>query len=222
MASTSSDPVVVVLQLTGANDYLNTVIPYTNPLYRDNRPNVGVPEDKVLPINDTLAFHPNMGPVKKLYDEGKIAIIHGIGYANSPRSHFRSMDIWHTCEPDKVGTEGWLGRVAREYDPNKENVITVVSFGPSLFRALAVPGVPVACVAGPLEKYGFLPSVQERELRLKVLDRFARMYAPVAGSGVMEYLGTTGLDSLKGADVLKVAPQRYASKIGRASCRERV
>ncbi len=123
------------------------------------------------------------------------------------------MDIWHTCEPDKVGTEGWLGRVAREYDPNKENVITVVSFGPSLFRALAVPGVPVACVAGPLEKYGFLPSVQERELRLKVLDRFARMYAPVAGSGVMEYLGTTGLDSLKGADVLKVAPQRYASTV---------
>jgi uncharacterized protein (DUF1501 family) len=123
------------------------------------------------------------------------------------------MDIWHTCEPDKVGTEGWLGRVAREYDPNKDNVVTVVSFGPSLFRALAVPGVPVACVAGPLEKYGFLPSVQERELRLKVLDRFARMYAPVAGSGVMEYLGTTGLDSLKGADVLKVAPQRYASTV---------
>ena len=72
------------LQLTGANDYLNTVIPYTNPLYRDNRPNVGVPEDKVLPIDDTLAFHPNMGPVKRLYDAGKVAIIHGIGYANSP------------------------------------------------------------------------------------------------------------------------------------------
>ena len=105
----SADPVVVVLQLTGANDYLNTVIPYTNPLYWDNRPNVGVPEDKVLPINDTLAFHPNMGPVKQLWDEGKVAIIHGIGYANSPRSHFRSMDIWHTCEPDRVGTEGWAG-----------------------------------------------------------------------------------------------------------------
>ena len=79
MASTRSDPVVVVLQLTGANDYLNTVIPYTNPLYRDNRPNVGIPEDKVLPIDDVLAFHPNMGPVKTLYDGGKVAIIHGIG-----------------------------------------------------------------------------------------------------------------------------------------------
>src|SRR4029453_12121195 len=213
MASTSSDPVVVVLQLTGANDYLNTVIPYTNPLYWDNRPNVGVPEDKVLPINDTLGFHPNMGPVKKLYDAGKVVIIHGIGYANSPRSHFRSMDIWHTCEPDKVGTEGWLGRVAREFDPNKEKVVTTVSFGPSLFRALSVPGVPVACVAGPLEKYGFLPTIQEQTQRLKVLDRFPRMYSPMVGSGVMEYLGTTGLDSLKGADILKVAPQKYASTV---------
>src|SRR5215475_2964536 len=213
MALTSSDPVVVVLQLTGANDYLNTVIPYTNPLYRDNRPNVGVPEDKVLPIDDTLAFHPNMGPVKKLYDAGKVAIIHGIGYANSPRSHFRSMDIWHTCEPEKVGTQGWLGQVASQYDPKKENVVTVVGFGPSQIRALVAPGVPVACVAGPLERYGFLPNIQERAQRLQVLDRFAKMYAPVAGSGVMEYLGTTGLDSLKGADILKVAPQKYASTV---------
>src|SRR5438132_14148353 len=105
MALTNADPVIVVLQLTGANDYLNTVIPYTNPLYRDNRPNVGVSDDKVLPINDTLAFHPNMRPVKKLYAEGKMAIIHGISYATSPRSHCRSRNIWHTCEPDRVGTD---------------------------------------------------------------------------------------------------------------------
>jgi uncharacterized protein (DUF1501 family) len=103
--------------------------------------------------------------------------------------------------------------VAREYDPRKENVVTVVSFGQCLFRALVAPGVPVACVSGPLEKYGFLPNIQEREQRLQVLDRFAKMYAPVAGTGVMEYLGTTGLDSLKGADVLKVAPQKYASTV---------
>ena len=63
-----------------------------------------------------------------------MAIVHGIGYANSPRSHFRSMDIWHTCEPDKLGTEGWLGRATRDIDPYKENVLTTVSFGPSLFR----------------------------------------------------------------------------------------
>jgi uncharacterized protein (DUF1501 family) len=214
MPATKKDPVLVVLQLSGGNDYLNTVIPYNDPLYRDNRPAVGIPEDQILRIDDNYGFHPAMAPLKELYDEGKVAIIHGVGYANSPRSHFRSMDIWHTCEPDKVGTEGWLGRVARELDPKKENVVTVVSFGPSLFRALAAPGVPVACVAGPLEKYGFLPTIQEQAQRAKILDRFARMYSPLAGrSAVMEFLGTTGLDSLKGADILKVAPQRYSSTV---------
>jgi uncharacterized protein (DUF1501 family) len=213
MAAAQKDPVLVVLQLSGGNDYLNTVIPYNNSLYRDNRPAVGIPDDQILHIDNNHGFHPAMAPLKKFWDEGKLAIMHGVGYANSPRSHFRSMDIWHTCEPDKVGTEGWLGRVAREIDPNKENVVTTVSFGPSLFRALSGPGVPVACVAGPLERYGFLPTIQEQTQRLKVLDRFARMYSPMVGSGVMEYLGTTGLDSLKGADILKVAPQRYASTV---------
>jgi uncharacterized protein (DUF1501 family) len=213
MPAGQKDPVLVVLQLSGGNDYLNTVIPYNNPLYRDNRPAVGIPDDQILDLDNNYGFHPAMAPMKKFWDEGKLAIMHGVGYANSPRSHFRSMDIWHTCEPDKVGTEGWLGRVARELDPNKENVITTVSFGPSLFRALSVPGVPVACVAGPLERYGFLPTIQEQAQRLKVLDRFARMYSPAVGSGVMEYLGTTGLDSLKGADILKVAPQKYASTV---------
>ena len=142
-----------------------------------------------------------------------MAIIHGVGYANSPRSHFRSMDIWHTCEPDKLGTEGWLGRATREIDPNKENVVTTVSFGPSLFRALALPGVPVACV-DDLENYGLLTGIQEEQQRMKILDRFARLYSPAIGSGaVMDYLGQTGLDSLKGADILKVAPERYSSSV---------
>ena len=78
------------------------------------------------------AFNPAMGPIKKLYDEGKVAIIQGIGYPNPSRSHFRSMDIWHTCEPDKVGTEGWLGRAIRDIDPQKDNVLTGVNFGRGL------------------------------------------------------------------------------------------
>ena len=110
MTSSHKDPVIVVLQMSGGNDYLNTVIPYTDPLYRDNRPAVMVPEGKELPLDGQVAFHPEMGPFKNMYDQGNVAIIHGIGYPNSPRSHFRSMDIWHTCEPDTLGTEGWLGR----------------------------------------------------------------------------------------------------------------
>ena len=213
MATAQKDPVLVVLQLTGGNDYLNSVIPYNNPLYQDNRKSVGVPESQILAIDNNHGLAPYMAPLKKVWDDRKLAIMHGVGYLDSPRSHFRSMDIWHTCEPDKVGTEGWLGRVVRDLDPRKENVVTAVSFGPCMFRAMSVPGVPVACVAGSLERYGFLPTIQEPEQRQQVLQRFSRMYAPIEGSGVMEYMGTTGLDSLKGADILKIAPQRYKSDV---------
>ena len=213
MTSTTKDPVVVVLQLSGGNDYFNTVIPFTDPRYYDNRPTVGVSEDRVIKLNDKVGLHPEMGPIKNLWDQGNLAIIHGVGYPNSPRSHFRSMDIWHTCEPDKLGTEGWLGRATREIDPNKENVVTTVSFGPSLFRALVMPGVPVACV-DDLNNFGMLTGITEREQRNKIIDRFSRLYSPTIGSGfVMDYLGQTGLDSLAAADILKAAPQQYSSSV---------
>jgi uncharacterized protein (DUF1501 family) len=209
----ANDPCVVVLQLTGGNDYLNTMIPYNNPLYRDNRPAVGIADDKMVHLDKDYAIPDYMAPMKKLWDDKKLAVMHGVGFKDSPRSHFRAMDIWHTCEPEKVGTEGWLGRVAREFDPNKENVVQVVSMGPSLPRSLVAPGVPVACVAGPLERYGFLPQVQGNE-RAHVLDRFAKMYSPAIGSGpVMDYLSETAIDSLKGEDIIKVVPQTYSSTV---------
>ena len=180
MSATQKEPVLVVLQLTGGNDYLNSIIPYNNPLYRDNRKAVGIAEEDIMPLDNTYGIPSYMAPLKKVWDEGNLAIMHGVGYLDSPRSHFRSMDIWHTCEAEKVGTEGWLGRVIREFDPKKENVITAVSFGPCLFRALSVPGVPVACVAGALENYGFLPTIREQSQRLQVLERFSRMYTPIA------------------------------------------
>jgi uncharacterized protein (DUF1501 family) len=209
----NQDPVIVVLQLTGGNDYLNSVIPYNNPLYRDNRPAVGIGDNQIIHLDKDYGIPDYMAPMKKFWDDGKLAICHGVGFKDSPRSHFRAMDIWHTCEPEKVGTEGWLGRVAREFDPNKENVVTTVSMGPSLPRALVCPNVPVACVAGALENYGFLPTIQGAQ-RKQVLDRFAQMYKPAIGSGpVMDYMSSTGLDSLKGEDIIKVAPQKYTSTV---------
>ncbi|MBQ12033.1 MAG: hypothetical protein CMJ45_10845 [Planctomyces sp.] len=216
MASTKKDPVVVVLQLTGANDILNTIIPYNSGEYWDNRPKVNIPQDKVLPIDDQLAFNPNMASLKKLYDDGKMAIIHGIGFENSPRSHFRAMDIWHTCEPDIVGTEGWVAKVTRDLDPTGENVLKTVNFGQGLPRALALRGVPITSVSN-LETYGVLstvPGVSAEQDRNQILDRFARMYAPAIGTGAtMDYLGQTGRDALKGADILKVAPEKYSSTV---------
>ena len=213
MTSTKKDPVLVVLQLSGGNDILNTLVPYTNPLYYDNRPNVRIPEDQVLPINDTLGFNPNMAPLKALYDAGKVAVIQGVGYPTPNRSHFRSMDVWHTCEPEKMADEGWLGRAIRDLDLNKENVLTGVNFGRGLPKALAAPGVPVASV-GSLESYGVLTTIELEEQRTQALDIFARMYSPSMGTGpVMEYLSQTGMDAMNGADILATATAKYSSTV---------
>ena len=212
MTSTKKDPVLAVLQLSGGNDALNTIIPYSNPLYADNRPSVRVSEDQVLPINDQIAFNPAMAPIKELYDQGKVAIIQGVGYPNPNRSHFRSMDIWHTCEPETVGNEGWLGRAIRDLDPTGENVLTGVNFGRGLPRSLAAPGVPVASV-GNLETYGVLTGIEDDQ-REEALDIFSRMYSPAMGRGqVMDYLSHTGMDALKGADILSTAPEKYSSTV---------
>ena len=216
MTATKKDPVVVILQLTGANDYLNTIIPYNNGEYYDNRPKVNIPQDTVLPIDDDLAFNPNMAPLKKMYDDGNVAIIHGIGFENSPRSHFRAMDIWHTCEPEVVGTEGWVAKVVRDLDPTGENVLKCVNFGQGLPRALALRGVPITSVSN-LESYGVMssvPGMTGEQDRARLLDRFARMYAPAIGTGAtMDYLGQTGRNALKGADIIKAAPEQYTSTI---------
>ena len=213
MTTTTKDPVLVVLQLTGGNDYLNSVIPYIDPLYRDNHPATAIPEDEVIALDDQLGFHPSMGLIKEMYDQGNLGIIHGVGYPNSVRSHFRSMDIWHTCEPDTLGTEGWLGLAARDLDPQKENIVTTVSFGPSLFRALVTPGVPVACV-DELKTYGLLTDIQSQDQRAKILNRFIRMYSPAIGTdAVMDYLGQTGLEAMDGADILKQALPIYSSSV---------
>ena len=213
MTSTNKDPILVVVQLTGGSDYMNMVVPYADSLYYDNRPTVGIPSEDVLPINDRFGFNPNLGTFKNLYDQGQVAVVNGVGYPNPNRSHFRAMDIWHTCEPEKIATEGWSGRVIRDIDPHSENVLTGVNFGRGLPRAMALTGVPVASVA-VLEGYGVLTGIPGQDQRARALDVFERMSSPAIGTGAtMDYLGRTGLDALKGADILKTAADSYSSTV---------
>jgi uncharacterized protein (DUF1501 family) len=213
MTANKKAPVLVVLQMSGAYDALNTVIPYSDPLYMDYRPVLKVEPEQVLHIDDKVGFHPAMAPLKALYDQGKVAVLQGIGYPNPIRSHFRSMDIWHTAEPAKMVTDGWLGRAIRDLDPHKENILTAVNFGRGLPRALAAPGVSVASV-GNLETYGVLTGIKGEDQRMEALEIFARTYAPALGSGpVNDYLSQTGLDALQGADILSTALQKYDSTV---------
>ena len=105
-------------------------------------------------------------------------------------------------------TDGWLGRSIRDLDPKKGNVLTAVNFGRGLPRALAAQGVSVASV-GNLDSYGVLSGIEVEDQRTEALDIFARMYSPMIGTGpANDYLSQTGLDALKGADILSTAPPR--------------
>ena len=212
MTSTTKDRSVVVVQLSGGNDALNTVVPYANELYYDNRPLVNIPQEDVLKISDELGFTPSMRPIKRLWDEGKVAVINGIGYPNPNRSHFRSMDVWHTAQNEGVGSEGWLGRVIRDFDPNAENVVTGVNFGRGLPRALYAKGVPVASV-GNLETYGMFPDIKDEAARKLALQAFSQMYGGSGKDVISQFISQTGTSALKGADVLRAAPQKYSSSV---------
>lgn len=103
--------ILVVLQLSGGNDGLNTVIPFRNDIYYKSRPGLGIKKEKSLPLNDEAGVHPSLKILKNLFDEGELAILNAVGYPNPDRSHFRSMDIWQTAsDSDAYEYIGWLGR----------------------------------------------------------------------------------------------------------------
>ena len=204
---------IVVVQLSGGNDYLNCVIPYEDPNYLDNRPNVRLNEDQIIPIGQGLAMNPAMAPIKELYDQGKVAILHGTGYPDPNRSHFRSMDIWHTAEPTKVGNEGWLGNAVNQMHPKHDNVVAAVNFGSALPRALVSHQAPVATV-NDLETYGLMNHVDDLNQRMEALQAFRDIYTQAIGSGpVMDYLSQTGLDALQGSDILGTVLDKYSSEV---------
>ena len=102
---------LVIIQLSGGNDGLNTIVPYTNDIYYNNRPALAISKSDILKINDELGFHNKLAPLKNLYDKGYLSIINNVGYPNPNRSHFRSTDIWHTASDSNVySNTGWLGR----------------------------------------------------------------------------------------------------------------
>lgn len=204
---------LVVVQLTGGNDYLNCVVPYNDPVYFDSRKNVGIAEDKVIPIDNGLGLNPGMGAIKDLYDQGKVAIVHGVGYPDPNRSHFRSMDIWHTAEPTKLGDSGWLGLAINEMYPHGDNVVGAVNFGAGLPRALVAKGAPVTSVSD-LDNYGLMNYVPIENQRKDVLEVFKKMYSDAIGSGpVMDFLSNTGLDALKGSEIIASVSQKYSSDV---------
>lgn len=102
---------LVIIQLSGGNDGLNTIVPYTNDIYYRERPGLAISKNDIIKATDNLGFHKNLAPLKNLYDQGYLSIINNVGYPNPNRSHFRSTDIWHSASASNEFLQtGWLGR----------------------------------------------------------------------------------------------------------------
>ena len=101
---------LIVVQMAGGNDPLNTLVPYADGRYYDLRPNLAIPEGDVLPLNNEVGFHPSLAKLKTFWDQGMLAIVEGVGYPSPSFSHFSSMDIWQSADPEAKLKDGWLGR----------------------------------------------------------------------------------------------------------------
>ncbi len=159
--SLQGERILVVIQLSGGNDGLNTVIPYRHEAYRKARPKLGIPEADVLKIDDELGLHPSLSGASRLIEAGRLSVVQGVGYDSPNRSHFESMDIWHSCQRKaQRGSDGWLGRwIAAES--------TEATAGDSLGLHLGREQQPLALVGRGVQ----VPSIASvDQFRLKVAD----------------------------------------------------
>ena len=144
-SAAGSDNVLVVVQLSGGNDGLNTVVPYADDVYGQNRFETRIGESSVHKIDDYLGLHPSLEGMHRLYQEQQLAIVQGVGYPNPNRSHFESMDIWHTAQPEsseEARRAGWLGKHLDARTKNAKEDVLGVHLG-SEVQPLALAGMNV-------------------------------------------------------------------------------
>ncbi|HLO98888.1 MAG TPA: DUF1501 domain-containing protein [Fimbriimonas sp.] len=190
----ASDTVLIVCQLSGGNDGLNTVIPYTDSLYYKMRPTLAQKDDAVLKLNESLGLHPSMKGVHELFREGKVAIIQNVGYPKPNRSHFKSMDIWQSASPDDKLKHGWIGRhvdsTLKGAEPNP-----IMALGLSTEKPLALVGenASIPCFASLNDVQGMLGDANSEKLLRDIQGMDAMTGSPTR---VVQQANKSALDAM--------------------------
>lgn len=210
VALAASDRTLIVVQLAGGNDGLNTVVPYTDPTYRKMRPTIGVAENKVLTLDNRLGLHPNLAPLKTLWDQGHLAIVEGVGYPNQSLSHFQAMDIWQTLDLNGNGHEGWLGKVVSGWVDNDGHPFKVLDVGSQTAQALQSISTPVPTLTN-VQSYRLVPDPADRadsaNVRVQALMKLYNTYPK--SSPYAALLDTVALDAQQGTRQLSMANKAY-------------
>ncbi len=207
----STDPILIVIQLAGGNDGLNTIVPYGSGLYYSDRPNIAVPAKSVLPIDGTVGFNPNLKALKTLFDAGKVAVIQGVGYDNPSRSHFQGTSIWETANTTGVSTTGWLGRFLDAELAGSKNPLTAIALGPLTPQTLQSTRVPVTSI-DTVANFRFQVA---RQSSTAILDAFSRMYAGTAkpNPDYLAIVRSAGSDAQQGVHDLATIVTNYKSTV---------
>jgi uncharacterized protein (DUF1501 family) len=201
---------LVVVQLTGGNDGINTVIPYSNPAYRQNRPTLGIPDNQVLHLTNDIGLHPTMTGMKSLYDQGQLAIIQGAGYPNPNRSHFRSMEIWQTAEPDRMGTEGWVGRYLDAIRSGRTSPLTGINVGNEFNEAVQSAHSAVPTIQG-LANFGVVfPNSPAGDVSA---DALRMIETTDSNTPYGQLFQQTALDTYDSADKIRKGVSNYHSTV---------
>lgn len=205
VAANPTAKILVVFEWFGGNDGLNTIVPYGDPLYYRHRPTIGIKEADVLKIDAQFGWHKSMLAMKHLYDEGKVAIVHGVGYDQPSFSHFTSISFWHTGAPNSGNEYGWVGRTASSLDPAGARANMIVNI--SAAQTLAVKGdthVPLVFVDPMTFQRGVF--AQEKA----VLDALGANDAPVGEAH--RYVLEVTKSAAQASEVVRAAWSRYREK----------
>jgi uncharacterized protein (DUF1501 family) len=143
----ADDRVLVVINMQGGNDGLNTVVPHGMPQYYKYRPTLGIAPGDVLQIDKQVGFNPAMTSLKGMFDAGNVAVVQGAGYPGPDHSHFRSTEIWQTAEPEHYESTGWVGRFLDSANLPKDNLFNAVALSPVLPEVMIGRRVDVPAIA---------------------------------------------------------------------------
>ncbi len=196
--------ILVVVELSGGNDGLNTVVPYTHDAYYKARPQIGIPKNQVRKLTDEFGLHPQLMGCERIFKEGRMAIVQGCGYPNPNLSHFTSMEYWHTAVPNGADSRGWAGRFADAKWPKPvENLI--VNVGPAQKRAVQ-SGVHAPIVFNDPEKFTCLGSQEQKAVFPELMKK-----RPTKNSS-LSFLQGISETAANSSELVKTACAEYRSQ----------
>lgn len=207
------EPVLVVVQLSGGNDGMNTLIPYGQGIYYDSRPTLAYQQKEVLALDNQVGLHPSLKGLAALYKNGNVAVIQGVGYPQPDHSHFRSMEIWQTAEPAKISRSGWLARYAESSLRDSNNPLRAVQVGAAGSKAFASEKMSFPVIQS-LESYHVIDPKNAMMDKNRITKAFMDMYGGAENQvEQLRVVSGRGYEAYKSVEAIQSLTASYANKI---------